>query len=802
MARLATIVPLALGLAAVCGAAPAQPAAPPPSSPAHTQVDPRLFDLMDLSRPDLATVRRYVERGEHAAAMRAYRELVAARLSALPRREKFGYWLFPGADADRLLEGELTLDKYGDPTTRYTARIGKPGEIDFFTQASSGYDLSIRDISSMHWATKLAEAYQKTGDARYLIGWIATWDDFARNWEIQYAAVKKNPKYWGQRPDGRRNLIGIDWLNAQLYLHWRQEALLHGLIAVFQTAKKSGHVERIDAAALARILARVATAENARSRQWFARAETLVPNQIRSLANTTFAWGGYFGEFRDASWWRSEAVPSFTLTHQPDGTDREHSLNYFRNDFKEVIEVLHTMPPADADPRLLADLEAKSAYRDRFIPSIARPDGISPSVGKNNIWRNYGQTQPLRPPSTAFTSILFPYAGFAVQRDGWQADSRYLFMKISRPSIGHWRAQDGGLQLSAFGRNLLVSAIGETYDSRDVERGWAGYWLSAAGQNTVLVDGLSAQRRTGDFDKLDSTLWHSSAAFDFMETEISGPYGGWNFRRDGASAGARMLRGEFKPDNDVNDVTHRRQVHFLREAGCWIVTDRIDARSPHDFTQTWCVGPEFSEAEVATDVTKQVIQTKQPQAPNLSIHQFGTHKLTYEKFFGVHEDDRVLGWVGVFADRARWRYTPAVNVHANWRGEGRQLLITLLVPHRGLASPVKMITPVSDGAVQGFDAELADGMRLAYRAAPEPATLVLGGMRAEAASLLMVRDAKGNTSGVVLGAQKVNGEIPAHRDYEFGPGLETIVPLTAPAGFGWKESAAGLVPDYSAGGGR
>jgi hypothetical protein len=189
-----------------------------------------------------------------------------------------------------LLDGKLTTVKYGDNNTRYTFEIGKPGHINFFKAASADYDTTIRDISSMHWPTKYAEAYLKTKDIKYLKAWVATWDDFAVNWESQYDAVKKDSSLWGLRPDGKRNLVGIDWLNAQLYLAWRLESLHAGLVAVLQTAGDAGQIDQIDPAALARILIRAATVETSLSMGWLNRAEKLVPNQIRHLVTCPRAW--------------------------------------------------------------------------------------------------------------------------------------------------------------------------------------------------------------------------------------------------------------------------------------------------------------------------------------------------------------------------------------------------------------------------------------------------------------------------------------------------------------------------------
>jgi hypothetical protein len=766
----------------------------------------QLFSLIDLDRPDLKEIRSLLMVSDLVGAMHAYIRIMAGRLAKLPRRETFQYWLYGVASADELLEGILTTVEYGDNRTRYTFEIGKPGSIDFFRAATPDYRTTIRDNSSMFWATKHAEAYQQTRDPKYLQAWLATWDDFARNWEAQYAATREVPGIWDRGPDGRTRLLGIDWLNAQLYLAWRLEAMHAGLIASLQTALDADHLDQIDKAMLVRILIRASTVETARSRNWLPRAESLVPNQIRHLASALFAWGVHFSEFRDSKGWRDESIPIFTLTHNPDGTDREHSLNYFRNNLTEVLELIRQLPPAERDPKLVADLEHRSAYRDRVTPALVRPDGFLPTVGKNNVWRDFGKSVPVDPPSGAFASILFPYNGFAVQRDGWEPKSLYLMMRGNRPNMGHWRAQDGGLQLSAYGRNLLVSAIGEVYVDRNYQNGWNGYFYSAAGQNTILVDGMSHRRRTQDFDQLDDTLWHSSDGIEFMETRMTEAYGGWDFRVDGNTADRQTQHGRKQGRDEVTGITHRRQVHFLKNAGLWIVTDRVQSEGEHDFTQTWCFGPEYAENEIMLESADRRIRTRQPGAPNLRLHQFGSPELEYAKYFGVNNENRILGWTGILADHEAWQYTPKVDTHVNWRGRGPQLLITLLEPTPNADARIKSVEAFAEGDIHGFDAGLMDGSRISYRAANEALPLEADGVRATAKSLLVLRDREGSQYGMVLGAERFGDQQAQHPDFEFqqivnrregtSESMNQITAIFAPTGFRWEETATGLKPVY------
>jgi hypothetical protein len=791
-----SLVFLALVVAGIAAAPREQCLAMEPATTEPPSIAARLVEVLDERRPDLAAAVRLKDSGHPADAVRAVVDVLARRCAELPPQRGYGYWLHAPVNADELLAGRLTTARYGDPATHYTVAIGPPGRIDFF-KAADGYPLTARDISSMHWASKLAEAYATTRDPKYLQGWCDTWADFAAHWDDQFKDVQNDPEIWGKGPDGQQKLPGIGWVNNTLYTGWRLQAMREGLVGVLQTATAARQVDRVDVDAVAAVLLRIATREGPHARGLLKRAASTTPNQARSMAMELFRAGCLFPLLKDSAAWRSEPLEVVFLTNLPDGSDREQSLNYFTNHFKELPDFIRRyVPEAERDPAQLARIEQASTDRNRFLPSIARPDGFPPATGTDPVWSRYGKTRPLAPPSRAFTSILFPYGGYAVQRDGWTPESRYLFMKVSRPSKGHWRSQDGGLQVSAFGRNLLVSPIGEVYDARDNDRGWRSYWDSGVSQNTIVVDGMAAAERTGDFTALDTMRWHAGGRIDFMETEIRGPYKGPNFR---ARASAE------RPD--VTDVAHRRQVHFLRDAGCWIVTDRVTSETQHDFTQSWCFGPEYAEGEVVVESAGEGrgarIATTQADAPNLSLHQFGIAGLAHRKYFGVYDDDRILGWVGILADREKWIYTPAINVHANWRGQGSQLLVTLVVPHEGSERRVTIDSALAEGqgTAAGFDATLTSGLRISFRASTTTAPFEALGVKADAASLVVCRTPDGESTGVALDATTFNGRPASVKDFEFeipaGADDPQTVAITVPTGFHWEGSGAGLQPRYT-----
>ena len=131
----------------------------------------------------------------------------------------------------------------------------------------------------------------------------------------------------------------------------------------------------------------------------------------------------------------------------------------------------------------------------------------------------------------AFTSVALPYGGYYALRSGWGDDDLSLFMKSSRPGSGHRHADNNGVQVSAYGRHLLVDCAAPPYGQEflpehqkednlwfDEDR-YAGSSFSAC---TVVVDGAGQKMPAkADPDRGYATTsgarWLSTDQFDFME---------------------------------------------------------------------------------------------------------------------------------------------------------------------------------------------------------------------------------------------------------------------------------------------
>ena len=163
------------------------------------------------------------------------------------------------------------------------------------------------------------------------------------------------------------------------------------------------------------------------------------------------------------------------------------------------------------------------------------------------------------PPAGDTASRFLPYAGFAAMRSGWDADATYCCFDVGPLGMHHIHQDMLNVIVFKGGEELIFDDGGGPYDVSD-ERLLA---ISAAGHNTVLVDGLGQTRKQPlAVDAPIDADWLSTSSLDQARATYDGPFG---------PDGARPAR-------------HTREVQFLKPDFFCVTDDLVscDGR-PHDY---------------------------------------------------------------------------------------------------------------------------------------------------------------------------------------------------------------------------
>jgi hypothetical protein len=782
----------------------------------ETDTGRALCSLLDLERKELSGVKELVEREDFDGALVAFRDRFVDLASTFDPGELPGFWLWTATDARDLLDtGVVATAQYGefDKTSRYV--LGPPGAADWNKIPDDGYDVVLRDLATMHWTSRLLEAYQGDLDPAYLRTYLGYWHDFAQNWLSAHREIRQKGIMIerDQQPHVKRS---IPWASeSKLYFAWRLDNLFSWLPTAIARSPDQAK-ENIDPTQLATLILHVVEFEIPGSLRGLEAVGT--PNQFVHCALGLLKTSLALQDLRDGPGWTETAIERMNWYAESggylaDGSDMEQSFNYnpgLIHSLESVLHLARTNPPLNKQEHIWARrFKEMRDYRERFLDSLTMPDGRRPATGCDNTWNysraaavsEYANEQMETPdseqsltlgkairshllggatlPAPGFDSIYFPYGGWVALRDGWTPKSLYSFMKTSRPAPGHMREGGNGLAMAAYGRYLVVNSGDDAYSDRGV---YSRYFESTVSQSSISVDGysqvLNATGKNTRYDLPIPARWHTSSHFDFCEGIYESSYGGWNFRTDSIS----------EPISD--DVRHVRQLLFLRQVGVWIVTDRLTSTRRHEYSQSWCLGPGFAADEVVVDQNTDICTTQSNSGANIAFQFFSSSPLALSTHYGENDGITALGWRAVDWNEEQQSYTPAVDLLTEFSGEGDQIIVALLVPFKSRSNRVVTCRSLNNGDIVGFEAKLADGSQLIYQTSKSD-TFTAEDMEVDGQALLVTTSRAGERRGVVLDEDDTTG-------YEFhfsGSGeIRTVHEFGVPTGFEWAGAEESVVP--------
>lgn len=381
---------------------------------------------------------------------------------------------------------------------------------------------------------------------------------------------------------------------------------------------------------------------------------------------------------------------------------------------------------------------ARSKPEDGYKPSVITPAQrkllladrcIGPMAAKISLDKKTDAKLP-------FNSSYFPWGGYRVIRENWRPDSQCGSM-FSSPMPGKYQARGDTEQLNfglhAFGMDLLTD-------------GTPGHYGGV--QSQVRVDNLNQCFRVGyplwghkqillnGWTKPDGSRWLSCERFDFMEGRYSGPYGNHT----------AFAPEEIATENReaVQGITHHRQVVFVRDAGLWIVTDRLVADKPRDFTWNWVLPcsvqkeqpPAFLPEEIIIDEAgKRIITSKQDQT-NLTMQTFCAPQLSYR--------------------RQELANSKTCEIQATAKAQKDILAITSILPRKTQQDDFKSLSQLKSEDFEGFSAITPDGSKVICTVARKsPAALSAVPVIADAEILLTV-EKDGRISVLTLGCKSLS----------------------------------------------
>ena len=509
----------------------------------------RLFDVLDLKRPELTTVARAVEAGDPGASRRALLEHYRKRFER-PER---------AAADDAILE---TADKI----TRHILQWGPYDEADYGSEIDWDWDPrgDIEWVAAMHrfyWSRPLAAAWTATGDDRY----ATTFVELCTDW-IGKHSLEDHRRAHGVYTDWR----GFVWLDLQTGIR------AYNLCA---SVKALLHSPAFTADFLALLMASLYDHQ--------VKTEHIPMGIIHNKA--IFEQRGAvevstdFPEFAGARHWleisRRRATENLLAQVTVDGVQREWSFGYHMGVLRDAVIIRDRLGAAglpvsaDYDERLRLMHEYCLAISSPFLDTPLFGDGARGKeppaerrgadlhgflleAGERYGDASYAAVAHLLPdgrPEPA--SRAFPAAGLYALRSGWGPQDTFLSLHCSPRAIsGHDQPDNGTFELAALGRWLMPDTGYFTYGHDPERRAWH---RRTASHQTLTLDGANSS------DDGRHLLWHTGDSGDLLVVE-NGSYDGLVHRRTVWFPGHRFF---VFLDEAIGSAAGLLELHYQLAAG-------------------------------------------------------------------------------------------------------------------------------------------------------------------------------------------------------------------------------------------
>ncbi|MCX6180648.1 MAG: heparinase II/III family protein [Bacteroidetes bacterium] len=812
------------------------------SSQAFSQVPAAtadFFKLIDLTRPDMKSISALVSASKYDAALEVWRDTVVNRLRRLNLGQfnwhsncQNGYYI----NFSKMLVENMTPSAYTSGSTSYDDYYGitnspykTPKDVNWMANPPSGVSDNDGDIASWMMFVTLPATYHKMFDTIYLKKYMQVSSDFSVRQKTLLKALSAadqklhSPNYslgaqevlW--QGDRVANIVKCLGVLAKNLPGESKISAWDGVISTVRAKVTTQNTKCISAKQLSNIAAAL-VADNPDVLLSVYRYAGKVPNQRFNGLYSLMMMCVAFPEFKSVAAVESETVAGLTdymkTMCAKDGGFLEQSFNYNQTDAGKMSDLVDLAASAGRSSMPIVALLSNGVddfYRLLWAlktPLMAQPlVGNCAHSGAPNVWTSttvadtYKKTIAAssdvlskqivnafngKTPAPNFTSISFPYSGYYTQRQGWKIDDAYLFFMAGRAARGHKMGDNNSIQVVAFGRELIATDGPPDYYGDLTTQGGYISEGSSLKANTVIVDGKS-QFKNNYLNAQASTpiasRFYNSSTEDFVEGTFDKGYAAIN----GTAA-------------TVTDVTHNRQVIFVKEAGIWIMTDFMtnSGTASHTYSQVWNFEPYltaskiygFTEAQVNFDKTNKRIVTSDPSGPNIRLQNFGKiSTLDYVKYY--NQASPAMGWYAPSISTI----TPAVDIHANWSGTGNQALGTIIMPSKGSTADVVYKDLSPDVKTAALSLTLPNGNKLMYSSGFTAKKTTQFNFTFNSKGYLLQENANGDVTGMVIGGDKAallwDGNSIDHGFSDYGIQYDvamqtiTLTPFEVPNTFVW-----------------
>ncbi|MEW6358883.1 MAG: alginate lyase family protein [Planctomycetota bacterium] len=682
--------------------------------------DDLFFSQLDLKRPDMQEVARHVADGDWEHAKRSYVDMLAERFSSKRNWPDIRWQRTVDiAEADDVCRNIFLL-------TAHMYRRCDFGESVDWTKIIDN-DIESRVYMNSHdWLLTLLNAYQKTGDEKYVQHLCRLFNSWYEN---SPPTFKRSDAQWrtlevGKRPSLRWGpvLFGISEhprFKRECLLNMARSMLDHGKYLSMYSAG-GGNWLQVECSGLACVALLF--------------PEFKMSPMFYDVAMNRLVWVNVHAFLPDG--FQSECSPGY---HRFPVSTMGNALRFAKflgvsapaglvAQYRTGLDVLQYIAYPDCTLPMLSD----SGPRRHSIVEVIEGGA---EVFERDDFRWFATegkegTPPARP------SHDFTHAGYCVMRDKWGPDGQVLIFDAGYFGAGHQHEDKLNFVYYAGSRELIGDPGIYSYKRDEFEPYWRGTWS----HNSIVINGLSQHRAIGPQEKIPDPdrRFLIGEGFDFAV--------GW-YRHAYSPRNAGLWGGNIKSDSQaaIRDVQHQRCIFYIKGEYA-IICDRVVGEGEHQIDVLFHPAPVLTGVGVQTEVRARAVSleirkdgavvTREKEHANVAILPAQGGDLQVLDLIG--QKDPVRGWYSLYGIQ------PSHDIVYRCRRSLPAHFETVIQPlPPGYATPLK-VQPVQvecEGAMAA--AALACGDDLFLLSYDGPAKMTCRNVIFEGTSLLLRYDARG-----------------------------------------------------------
>lgn len=489
----------------------ATPGIPRTHDPVLTSLSPSgLFSVLNLEMPELAAVKKLLERKGSDAALK---ELLSYYRSRFPKSNS--------SELSRVAqEDSRTIIQRADNIVNHVFQWGPYPSANYGPEINWAADPAgdIEWVAVMYrffWLNDLSYAYARTGDEKYAKSFVELTTDWIKKHPLEKSVFAEHPVY-----DWR----GYPWLDIQTGI---RATNLCRAFPVFV------HSKAFSPQFLGVLMASLYDHQ--------AKTIAMPKNEIHNKA--IFEQHGFmyvvhtFPEYKDKENWLDTAIK---ITHEnllaqttTDGVQREWCGGYHLAVFRDAMKIEEFVRDMGRDMPL--DYQKRMKAMADHIFGLSTPELAFPMFGDTardiissedrKTWQLYSTLAEAgkRFNDTRYQALAdlyleqlpvngstaFAAAGLYTLRNGWTPDQVYMSVHCSPPSLNPWHDQpdNGTFELYAYGRWLMPDSGFYTYGHDADARAWHRQTkvhptLTVNGKDTIVSGRHLCWDSTDDTDLL------------------------------------------------------------------------------------------------------------------------------------------------------------------------------------------------------------------------------------------------------------------------------------------------------------